>query len=335
MTVRKHTSWLARTRMQVALQSLYLSLHFHHLHMYSHPRPDTNVLEAMLLAFIWRAILHNYVQDLNVSTRLLQKLQWVIRSTWLLPLTFWLLYACRSYVDGGILVIGELTHAVLLKEALVQSPHHSQLLCILVKSSEAAFIVGVLPAILTRHDEILHEPGESLRITFLVLVNCLVLSILNFLNEYNAVLASAAGDGRLSSLLLPPGHGGASPSLSIAAISCPVSEADSQAPQQPLQQRTSTKQERRSPCREAPTPPSSIALPADAGHVSHWLALYEQNSDRAHLGLLTGQSALVCVMLVDFMHTPQWRAHAISLLCNFVVLYACIAFRKACYRRSA
>ena len=327
--------------MLVVIQSQYLSLHFYHLHMYSHPRFDTNLLEAMLLALIWRVILHNYFQDLNVSGGVAHKLRWVIRLIWHLPLLFWLYYASRSYLDAFILVLFELSRMVWLREAhtlLKDSLHDSQICCLLFTSAEAAFVVGILPIVLTRHDEILHEHGESLRITFLVLANCLVLSTLNYLNAYNAVLASTPSVGRLTSFFLPPEHGGASASLNLSALMWPVSEAAILTPQQ-LQQRTPTsKLERRSKgAKDAPTPPHSpVALAAESGYASRWLALYEQNADRAHLGLISVQSAVVCVMLIDFMHTPHWRAHAIALLCNFVILYACIAFRKqACVQKSA
>ena len=52
--------------MLVVIQSQYLSLHFYHLHMYSHPRFDTNLLEAMLRTHaMWpnvSAALHGHVQ---------------------------------------------------------------------------------------------------------------------------------------------------------------------------------------------------------------------------------------------------------------------------------
>ena len=37
---------------------------------------------------------------------------------------------------------------------------------------------------------------------------------------------------------------------------------------------------------------------------------------------------VVCVMLVAFFYTYHWRSHALTLMCQYALLYACVRFRR-------
>ena len=40
------------------------------------------------------------------------------------------------------------------------------------------------------------------------------------------------------------------------------------------------------------------------------------------------QASFVAVLLLAFVNTDHWRSHGVTLVCNFGLLFACIAFRR-------
>ena len=58
------------------------------------------------------------------------------------------------------------------------------------------------------------------------------------------------------------------------------------------------------------------------------LRLLLVDPDRGHIAIIGLQSATTAIVLVAFLHTHAWKAAAVCLWCNFVILYACLRMRS-------
>lgn len=58
------------------------------------------------------------------------------------------------------------------------------------------------------------------------------------------------------------------------------------------------------------------------------LRLLLVDPDRGHIAIIGLQSATTAIVLVAFLNTYAWKAAAVCLWCNFVILYVCLRTRS-------
>jgi len=323
--------WFGSTTLHFMCQLLLLLLHHHFLHTYAHPRVDSFVLlllEVVLCArrFIMAGILR--AQQTTTRVGLPPALPAVAVLTALLVYVYiWIRASERPMTDALLLVppVIAIAHDPALDAVGWKSASFDdQVRALLLGCIETAFYVGALPSLFARNEAILHERAESYRIAALTFANCAVLELLELFGSVDRErVLCMLKDGSLTT---------ARESSGAALAASPTGGGNGKA---------GSTVAKRGSAGKARNVAAEVALEAEPSQPEpvvddhQLLAIYIERPDEMHMGIVYWQSFVVFVQLFSFMYTHHWRAHAVSLVANYGLLYLCVIFRQRAARRAA
>ena len=346
-------------------QLLMALIHQHYLHAFIYPRFSTFILFILQILLCTRHLL--LVEILRLFP--FQKGTWF--ASWLVAVPFIFLISSRPLATGmpraWLSCWWMLLGSTLLELVEETSGFAEKLLSILFSSVEAAYIVGVLPAIHSYNESILSESREHMRIAAQVFLNTLVISLIHLLPAIRRGSRGESGDAAAATVVTASSRGGTGGSyVLLDAISGSFLWLDGRSPpktalvfwggSQPeyrlrlgvnrielpaeseelayeLSRANCTPPSREMWSRLAPRggPPPKIA-PREwrllPAFARDLQALYLKNADFTHLCLIGVQSACVVGTLAQFLYTHHWRSHMLSLAVNYAILYACLRLRR-------
>ena len=304
---------------------LHLFLHHHHLHMLSSWLADPR--RFVLVPAITAGLCVGYITSLGRRWASRERpLAASIRlAAAIVPALLGFLWAFGDailemrWVD--VLLIGQprLLHGWLVWSGAVEERTFEQRLhALLFRSAEAAYYICALPALFARHEPVVPERTESLRIFVVVLANVTVLSLLQLLGDPTL---TADDDifgvfGATARLAEPPATAGRRPSHEGVKSS-------------KLKQGSKLSRGAGGAAAfvKSPSPKELAQRRAQDVRSSLLVLRYCGSADRLHVALLYAQSALVVALLLGFLYTHHWRSHAATLVCNYVLLLECTRFR--------
>ena len=337
-----------------------LLLHHHMLYTFTHPRQDSYMLLLLeVLGCARRYLVAGYAKLQPLATRagitastLFLGFVVALYSMAGISMLWHAFFSGRPLVDMVLLLppLIAVAHDPGLDSSSWQGAHFAEhVRALILDSAEVAFYVGALPSIFARNDFILHEHHESYRVALLTFCNCLVLELLELLCSITPERiegwrdASPAGGVELPAPLAAHADGSAAAAMAIVAGGS--ASAGRAAGASSLGKRGSgggggsggaaglaARGARRG---------GAVAddCPHDEGKPelgrSELLRFYLENTDRVHMAIVYGQSAVVCVLLAHFLHTHHWRSHAVTLVSNYGLLCLCVLFRKRSRERAS
>jgi len=330
--------------LMLGYQYLLLALHVgHHLHLFVHPRTETAcvfVIIALLCArSVFGDVLHRWSR--SFERKYLLPVLAVPMASGLLSLAAliaWVLWGSRPVADLLCVLQSEMHRAAglsgLVGDARAGNPFDLRMQCLVIVALESAYHVGVLPALLTRREHILHEYGESMRIGVVGFANCLLLSVLDLLRRHASLEGGSSGAfgeitrAEVQAMCWPWTSARETPEAASQERSTSVAASGGEDKKSRKKQVAARRSKDAAPLSdEGQPPPSSDGEGADNVEWSAW-RWYSNDPDRAHLVLIVAQASFVAVLLLAFVNTDHWRSHGVTLVCNFGLLFACIAFRR-------
>lgn len=342
-----------------------LWLHHHMLYTFTHPRQDSYMLLLLeVLGCARRYLVAGYAkfQPLakRAGTTLFLGLVAALYTIAGIGLFWHAFFSGRPLVDMVLLLppLIAVAHDPGLDSNSWHGAHFAEhLRALVLDCAEAAFYVGALPSIFARNDFILHERHESCRIALLTFCNCLVLELLELLCSITPerlqlegwLDTSSAGGAELPTALTAHADGSAAAAMAIApggsASACRAAGASSSGKRASgsgsgsggaagMAAGMAARGTKRG---------GAVVVADDCSHdqgkpelgKSELLRFYLENTDRVHMAIVYGQSALVCVLLAHFLHTHHWRTHAVTLVSNYGLLCLCVLFRKHSRERAS
>jgi hypothetical protein len=346
-----------------------LLLHHHMLYTFTHPRQDSYMLLLLeVLGCARRYLVAGYAkfQPLakRAGTTLFLGLVAALYSIAGISMLWHAFFSGRPLVDMVLLLppLIAVAHDPGLDSNSWQGAHFAEhVRALVLDCAEAAFYVGALPSIFARNDFILHEHHESCRIALLTFCNCLVLELLELLCSITPerlqlegwLDASSAGGAELPTPSAAHADGSAAAAMAITSggsasavpSSCRAAGASSSGKRASgggsgsggaagMAAGMAARGAKRG---------GAVVVADDCPHdqgkpelgKSELLRFYLENTDRVHMAIVYGQSALVCVLLAHFLHTHHWRTHAVTLVSNYGLLCLCVLFRKHSRERAS
>ena len=343
------------TRIDVVLffhHLLFLALHLHHLHTFSHPRTDSRILVLIELLLCTRHLLIIEVCRLQaravsagVSIWLATRIQWegfVV----IVTVGIFLYFSMHDNFDACLVFLPEVVRR-LVGPALpdhagdVDGGFAEGVQSILFTSFDAAFIIGVLPAAFARNQPILHMWSESVLIALVVFCNTLVLSLLHLLravhrgDAFGAVLLARSTSDAIVVWTSPHPEmrlnlGGACYALPdvSGALADEVARSRHHVLTVVYPDMVVTTPPKPRAAASADERSDDVAASAPLPWSAKLLPLYLQHADRVHLLLVGVQAMGVGVLLVGYLWTDHWRSHGLMVVCNYLILGVCIRFRR-------